>query len=122
MPLVFDCQHERYNHAELFFNSLSHLGTLGLIQFDNFAGFVPQKLPKKITVRYDQRPLELTLPGDTNNRLAVGKVLLTRAGYDLARVCSCEPADGFFDDVYNIWANQGLVTKKEPGPREQGDG
>jgi hypothetical protein len=115
VPLVFDVQHERYNRAELYFSSLSHLETLGLIQFDNLAGFLFQKLPKKLTVFYYHSPLELTLPKDADNDLAVGKVLLTRAGYDLARICDCRAADGFFDFVYERWANQNLVPKKELG-------
>jgi hypothetical protein len=89
---------------------------MGLIQFENFAGSKFTKLPQKLTVHYYESPLELTLPNDLDNDLAVGTVLLTRAGYDLARICDCHAADGFFDHVYDIWANQSLVPKRERGP------
>jgi len=116
VPMVFDCQLERYNCAGLYFSSLSHLETLGLVQFNNIAGFRLTKRPKMIAVVYYQRPLELTFPKDLDNGLVVGKVLLTRAGHELARVCDCDPEDGFFDYVYDIWANQSLVPKREQGP------
>lgn len=120
VPLVFDVQLELYNRVELYFNSLSHLETLGLIQFNNLGGFQLQKLPKTLTVFYYDRPLELTLPNDAENVLAVGKVLLSRAGYDLARVCDCKASSGFFDFVYDRWADQNLVPKKEQGPAASG--
>jgi hypothetical protein len=97
VPLVFDAQVERYNRAGLYFSSLSHLETLGLIQFDNLVGFKLTHLPKTITAFYYNKPLELTLPKDVDNDLAVGRVLLTRAGYDLARVCDCTATAGFFE-------------------------
>lgn len=116
VPLVFDANLELYNRVGLYFNSLSHLETLGLIQFDNLAGYLLQKLPKKITVVYYDRQLELTLPSDADNVLATGRVLLTRAGYDLARICDCNPSDGFFDFVCDRWASQNLVAKKGERP------
>ncbi|MGB6475217.1 MAG: DUF2806 domain-containing protein [Candidatus Sulfotelmatobacter sp.] len=116
VPLVFDVRQEIYGRSEVYFNLLSHLETLGLIQFENFAGFKFTKLPQKVTVYYYDAPLELTLPNEFDNDLAVGTVLLTRAGHDLARICGCQAADGFFDDVYDIWANRSLVPKREQGP------
>jgi hypothetical protein len=116
VPLVFDINLDLYNRVGLYFSTLSHLETLGLIQFDNLAGFRLQHLPKKITAIYYDRPLELTLLRDADNVLVTGRVLLTRAGYDLARICDCKSSDGFFDFVYDRWANQNLVPKKEPSP------
>jgi hypothetical protein len=39
-PLVFVVQNEIYRREGLNFNSLTHLDTLGLIEFDNIAGFL----------------------------------------------------------------------------------
>jgi hypothetical protein len=116
VPLVFGVQDERYNCAGIYFNSLSHLETLGLIQFNNITGFKLTRLPKKVTASYYDRPLEVILPKDSDNDLAIGTVLLTRAGYDLARVCDCKAAGGFFDFVCERWASQSLVPKKDSGP------
>jgi hypothetical protein len=77
IPLVFDFNQEPYNKAGLYFSTLSHLETLGLIRFDSAFGFLLQKLPKKLKANYYDKELELVLPRDENNILGVGKVLLT---------------------------------------------
>jgi hypothetical protein len=66
-----------------------------------------------MTAFYYGRPLELTLPADTDNQLSIGKVLLTQAGQELASICGSMPVDGFFDFVYERFANLSLVPKRE---------
>jgi hypothetical protein len=45
--------------------------------------------------------------------LKLGKVLLTRAGQQLAPVCGSTPIDEFFDFIYDRWAEHSLVPKRE---------
>ena len=61
-PLVYNVQDEIYNRHEINFNTLSHLESLGFVQFNNIAGFRRLKLPKEVTVSYYGRPVELTFP------------------------------------------------------------
>lgn len=114
-PLVFDYQDEIYNRQGISFDSLRHLESLGLVQFDPMpiARFVFTKLPNKPTAKYFGNPVELTLSKDADNDLSIGDVLLTRAGQELAPVCGSKPVDGFFDFMYNIWAERFLVPKRE---------
>lgn len=112
-PLVFDVQGKFYNSHGIDFVALSNLETLGLIQFNNISGFVQQGLPKRFKVFYYGKSVELTLPKDTNNDLMLGKVLLTRAGQELALICGSRPVEGFFDFVYDHWAVDSLVPKRE---------
>jgi hypothetical protein len=121
-PLVFDVQTEIYNRRGINFVSLGHLDSLGLIQFNNITGFQLLKLPKSATVFYYGRALKLTFPKDADNELAVGHVLLTRAGRELAPVCGATPVDGFFDFVYDRWAGQSLVPKRETEQGAPADG
>ena len=72
IPLVFDVRNEIYNRHRIHFGSLSHLESLGFIQFDQIAGFLRLKFPKKVTVSYYGRPLKLTFSKDSNNNLALG--------------------------------------------------
>ena len=113
VPLVFDVQGEIYNRNSINFNTLAHLESLSLIQFNNIGGFQRLKLPKTITVFYYGKPTNLMFPADIDNTLQVGRVLLTRAGQQLAPVCGSTPVDGFFDFVYDRWAGQSLVPKQE---------
>jgi hypothetical protein len=118
VPLVFDVQGEVYNHHGINFVVLSHLESLGLVQFNSISGFRRLMLPKRFNVFYYGKPLELTLPKDADNELDLGNVLLTRAGQELAPVSGARPVDGFFDFVYDRWAASSLVPKKET---DQGD-
>ena len=105
VPLVFDAQAKIYNGCGINFGALSHLDSIGLVQFDNFAGFRRLKLPKIIVLHYYGRPLRLHLPKDTDNNLDVGKVLLTRIGQELAPICGSEPVEGFWEFARDKWKN-----------------
>lgn len=113
VPLVFDVQADIYNRQGITFNSLSHLESLGLVQFSNIAGFSILRIPKSATVFYYGRPLTLTFPADADNKLEIGTVLLTRAGQQLAPVCGSRPVEGFFEYVHDMWAAKSLVPKRE---------
>lgn len=121
VPLVFDVQGNIYNQQGINFNSLSHLESLGLVQFNNIGGFRWLKLPKNITVSYYGKLTNLTFPAESDNELQLGNVLLTRAGQQLAPVCGSTPVEGFYDFIYEKWANQSLVPKRETEQVAPGD-
>ena len=112
VPLVFDAQGELYNRSGINFNTLAHLESLGLIQFGELTGFQRLKLQKITTVLYYGRPTDLTFPHEKDNALPIGKVLLTRAGQQLAPVCGSTPVEGFYEFVYDRWAGESLVSKR----------
>ena len=103
VPLVFDDQADIYNNKEITFNSLIHLESIGLIQFNSLSGFATQSLPQKISVSYYGQVLELLFAKETDNKLDVGKVLLTKIGQELAPICESKPVDGFMDYVKDKW-------------------
>jgi hypothetical protein len=111
-PLIFDVQAPVYNARGINFVSLVHLETLGLVRFDNTSGFKQLGLPKGGIARYHGRPVVVTFPKDADNELDIGRVLLTQAGQELARVSSSSPDEGFFQYVYDIWAGQSLVPER----------
>lgn len=121
VPLVFDVQDEIYNRNGINFDTLSHLESLGLIQFSNLTGFQLTKMPKTITAAYYGRLAKLTFSADIDNALQVGRVLLTRAGRQIAPVCGSTAVQGFFDFVYDKWHGQSLVPKRETDQVATGD-
>lgn len=111
--LIFDNTDIFYNEHGINFESLSHLESLGLIHFDSVSGYLRKGFPKKISVYYYGKPLELTLPKDIDNIMQIGEVRFTQSGMQLLSVCGSKPVDGFFDFVYDKWAAERLVPKKE---------
>ena len=102
-PLVFDEKAEIYNRHGINFDTLSHLETIGLVQYESLTGFVKNSSIKRFAVLYYGKPLPLEIPGDANNTLKVGKILLTKIGQELAPICGSTPVDGFYEYVKDQW-------------------
>jgi len=102
-PLVFDAKASIYNDRGLNFGTLTHLDSIGLVQFNNISGFSHTGLPKTFTVSYCGQPLTLTMPNEKDNKLSIGRVLLTQVGLELASVCQAPGVEGFVDYVKEKW-------------------
>jgi Protein of unknown function (DUF2806) len=111
IPLVADQRAKIYNDHGVNFGVLSHLESLGLIRFDVLQGFVMENQPGSIQASYFGKTLALALPNSQTNTLRVGQVLLTRAGIQLARICTASPVEGLFDYVREYWQNLSYIPR-----------
>lgn len=111
-PLIFDSRAKIYNSQGIDFSSLTHLESIGLIQFNSLAGFNRVGLPKYFETVYYGESLEMEMAKEHDNELELGQVLLTRVGMELAPICSGKPVPGFFDYVKNYWASH--LRKEKP--------
>jgi hypothetical protein len=102
-PLIFDHQASIYNDIGINFDSLSHLDSIGLIQFNNITGFILQGLPKEFVVSYCGQLLPLDMKNEKDIKLTIGNVVLTQVGRELASVCQAQGVDGFVDYVKEQW-------------------
>jgi hypothetical protein len=68
VPLIYDEQQEIYNKRGINFNGLSHLESIGLIQFQRL-GFKRLKLPKTFPVAYYGTAIILHMPNETDNSM-----------------------------------------------------
>lgn len=105
-PLVFDCRDDIYKGRKINFSSLIHLQSIGLIRFDNIAGFRQLKLPKRVTFSYYGEQINLEMNRDSDNELDIGQVLLTSVGEELAPICGSHSIPGFLDYVKVKWRGQ----------------
>ena len=102
VPLVFSEHGAIYNRHGIDFDTLSHLGSIGLTQFGP-SGFLENKLPKRFTVSYYGKSLTLEVRDHPFNELNIGRVLLTKVGQELAPICGSKPVEGFWEDVKDQW-------------------
>ena len=103
VPLIFGSEAKIYNRHEIDFISLSHLDSIGLIQFGQMMG-LSMKLPKRAPVAYYYgRTFTLNMPRDGDNDLSIGTVTLTRTGKELAPICRSKPVEGFWEYVKDQW-------------------
>ena len=113
VPLIYDEQQQIYNKLGINFNTLSHLESIGLIQFQSL-GFRRLKLPKTFNVLYYGIPILLTMPNEIDNEMQLGKVMLTKTGHELAPICGSKPVEGFFDFVHEKWKSEGYINQPVP--------
>ena len=103
IPLIFDEQDAIYCNNGINFDSLNHLNSIGLIQFNTITGFELQKIPESFVTVYCGQSLVLTMANESDNKLTMGKVMLTRIGIELAHVCQAPGVEGFYDYVKEKW-------------------
>ena len=106
-PLMFDIEAEIYNKHDINFNTLSHLESIGLIQFQkpgfSVSDFALSGLPKQVVADYYGKSIRLEMPNKEKNELRIGYVYFTIIGEELALLCGSEPVDGFIDYVKDYW-------------------
>lgn len=117
VPLVYDVQDSMYTSRGLNFSTLTHLDEIGLVTFENLAGFQRLKLPKKFRVLYYSTPVVVVGPADDNS-LSLGQAMLSKVGQQLAPVVGSEPVQGFLDYVIKRWKDAGFTATVEPAATE----
>ncbi len=110
-PLVYDTDHQIYTGHGVTFSLLSHLDSIGLIQFGGVAGFVRRGLSQKGHAYYYGLPLYIEFPQPENNQMQLGHVLLTKVGQQLAPICESRPRDGFVEYLKEKWKGLGYKTE-----------
>ena len=108
IPLVFDPHHAIYNKHGINFDVLSHLDSIGLIDFNSmdFSDTFSTALNTNMAFGlYHDKLLRLKNPEPSLNfEYRTGKVSFTQIGEQLATLCKTEPIDGFYDYVKTQWS------------------
>ena len=112
IPIIYDVQHEIYNKNGINFMTLSNLESIGLINFNNIAGFQLLKLPKTFSILYYGQHIKFEMPKDADNSIELGKVLLTKLGQELAPICGSQPVDGFKEYILECWKSKNYIKKE----------
>lgn len=109
LPLIYDLKPEVYREQGIDLPLLKHLEAVDLISFAA-AGYVKKKLGKHTRLFYFGQPTKIQFPGDANNQLDFGHVLLTDKGKMLARFCETRRNQAFYEYVVERWLRQGMVV------------
>lgn len=102
-PLVLEYKDPMYIDADLTYDNLEHLDSIGLIDFISVGTYLIQDVtPKSFSLRYFDRAVQVTVP-DNEKDFETGSVHLTKTGIELERICNAYPVDGFLDYVKGKW-------------------
>ena len=88
-PLVFDETAPVYQNNGITYDGLQHLAALGLITYEILGvqtNYIPQKEQRAVPIVFKQFLIVATLPAGRDN-LPSGRVMFTRAGLELFRIC-----------------------------------
>lgn len=109
IPVVYDPDDDIYKSNGLSFSRLKHLESLGLIHFDSFSGFGRVNIPELYQVSYGQDQVTICNRNGVDYKLDIGKVIFTRAGHDIVKVCNAPIVPGFAGYVKEKWRKAGLL-------------
>ncbi len=109
-PLIYDSNEDIYNKEDINFSTLEHLADIGLINFDFHGNFVLSKLDKRVKIMYYDKPIIIEFKSEKDNAFKFGKIIFTKAGQQLARICGSKSVDGFMDYALNYWIKEGLIV------------
>jgi hypothetical protein len=113
--LVFDFENDIYQRAGVTFKTLKHLDDIGLLSFEPLPGYARKGSRTRFAAAYfDQRVFVQTLT--EHDELALGSVLLSRTGRELAPLCGAEPVPGFLEYAKDYWErSNAIVILPAPG-------
>ena len=104
LPLIIDHRDKVYNEYGVDYTSLSHLHSIGLVDFHSLGQHhVSSVTQEKILVSYFDRSYLLDVSKASKKILEVGQIVLTKIGKELAPLCSGGPVVNFRDYVLEKW-------------------
>jgi hypothetical protein len=111
VPLVYrELDHPIYQANGINFGALSHLETIGLVNFAPTTGYLRREIPKRLAVAYFGQPYVLEFPSE-KNALDIGVLILTQVGFQLAPIAAAKskPAEGFPECVLERWSASQII-------------
>ncbi len=73
-------------------------------------------LPQSVSASYYETVLNLELQKPEKNEVDIGRVLPTRTGAQLTRICGAKPIEECFDYVVQRWAAVGFALSSPYRP------
>lgn len=119
VPLILDTDADIYKKGGIYFSTLKHLDSIGLISLESLSGYKRTGFEKKATIFYQGNPLVIEFPNEKDNELKIGHALFTQAGRELAHICNPLKIDGFIDYAIQYWIKMGLKFKDFPTAMDQ---
>ncbi|HDS0929690.1 DUF2806 domain-containing protein [Pseudomonas asiatica] len=106
--IITDAKHEIYNNKGISFATLKHLDTIGLISFDNTAGYIRRNSKPSYDVTYFNQKIQLEV-GEHAEQLDIGKVLLTNLGRELLPLSGSKADPEYFMHIIKFWSDKEVI-------------
>lgn len=107
VPVISNSDDPKLNEAGLDFSLLTHLTSIGLIEFNSASEFGIKDNLKDIDVTYFGKTHHLKSEGGTDRRFEIGRVIFTAVGFELLKIVEAEGKDEFKKLALDNWSKQG---------------
>lgn len=112
-PVITNLGFEIFRANGVTFDSLQHLDEIGLISFMSIGEYSYSFPPKeKLRSSYHERSFWIEVGAD-RPQINFGKVMLSRAGVEIARICERSPVPGYADTIVQHWRAHGCIVTEE---------
>lgn len=108
-PLIWDYESQIYTHHGITFSGLKHLDAIGLISFDSNNGYLRNGLGKHVDISYFDNRTIANFTQESDNKIILGKVILTQAGKQLFSICGAEKNQKFYEYSADEIKKQGIT-------------
>jgi Protein of unknown function (DUF2806) len=117
-PIIFNLVDKIYDQEGLNYDVIKHLQDIGLIIFEPYGGFNKQKMPQNIYISYQGNRHRMELPHPKDNKIEIGKVLLSKVGKELVSLAGNNPLKEFSEYVIEQFKTDGCKVYTEVEEQE----
>jgi hypothetical protein len=103
LPVIHDADAPEVLGAGLSFSALTHLTSIGLIEFNSLTGFGLKTNIKEITISYCGEGHQLQSEGGQERRFQIGKALFTAVGSELLKIANAKGGDEYKKAALDHW-------------------
>lgn len=107
IPVIYDYNNNLLNSNGINFLALSHLDSIGLINFTDLTQFLNAGQDKSIFARYFDKPIIFNFNQDKGNNFIFGHAKFTKIGQELAPIANGKPIEGYLEYLIDHWKKLG---------------
>lgn len=112
-PYIKDIENDIYNKNDIKFKDLEQLDSIGLITFNNVAGYKitdPSVRGGHFDLSYDDTYITVAVTDGAITSMPTGRVSYTQQGLELLKICYATPIKGFKEYIIKTYKEAGLIV------------
>lgn len=115
VPIIHNHDAPLLTNNGINFARLTHLTSIGLIEFNTLTGYVIGKPLKEIKISYCDKNYQMKHVGDAEAKFSLGHTIFTAVGQELLKVANSPGNEEYRKAALEEWNKMGWKEEGEPG-------
>ena len=111
LPVIFNIENEVYKKHNINFSTLSHLDSIGLINFNNLSEFELNSIKHPFVSFYGDNRYLFKLPEGVS-KINLGRVMFTKTGKELSYICNRKLDNDYLQYCIQEWQKQNIIITR----------